>query len=811
MPVSYFLPNGTALVWTAVIPIIPLFIVIVGFNRWRKICPLARIAAVSQLLQWIPKRKIPAWFERNYYRFQFALLFFALSARLLLLNFDGTVLALFFLAVFALAFLINLLFAGKSWCNFFCPVGVVEKIYCGSNALLSHQNSACGSCVACKNNCPDIDLEKGYWKENSDTDKRMVFYAFAGLIFGFYVYYYAISGSWDYYFGGAWSNPVLAYSDLLASGFFFLPGIPKLIAAPLTLLVFSSLSYLLFANLEKLLPHFKWAKNKDAKSIEHIVKSIAAFTAFNLFYLFAGAPTFNDYPLFYTLFHFIVIVVSSVVLWKEIFREERFYLQERFARQILKKWKGPGPAPTNLKEIYYTYANQQENQQEKLELYKETVLELLSDGTLSKEHFTLLDKIREQLGITEQEHQKVLRSLKRDNSTLFDEENALSSEKIYQLKIYKEYLQELLEQEVHADVFQKVQKRFHISDEEHRRIYNELVYSNNNLEDRVTNKLKELQQSAKLIGALSFNPKEKSTAYLRFILINSFEKKFEQLCNALTLLSPQDKEALAALYGEIRRYLERDVNDPLEITLPTLHAEQYNTKLHLILDALQDVVMYDAQRLAILIRESLAFQEEELTAAILYYFYHHQLYDIIDYRPYIRNECSLISEITRVIREKSRSITQVEIMAYLHSVPLFSSLKPEVLYQLSLETKKVAFKDGSPIIRQGDAGDAFYIITAGSAEVVIDKHGTHTTLAHLKEGDYIGEVSIVSHTKRTATVSARGDVQTLRLSAEAFERMLESNPHLALRIMREITGRLLEQSNIDTVREESLSLREALS
>ncbi len=811
LPASYFLHNGTALVWTAVIPTIPLFIVVIGFNRWRKLCPLAQIAAVSQFLQWIPKRNIPVWFEKNYYKFQFTLLFLTLSARLLLLNFDGTVLALFFLAIFALAFLTNLLYAGKTWCNFFCPVGVVEKIYCGSNALLSHQTSACSSCVACKNNCPDIDLEKGYWKENSDMDKRMVFYAFAGLILGFYVYYYAISGSWDYYFEGTWSNPALAYSDLMSSGFFFLPAIPKVIAAPLTLLFFSYLSYHLFANLEKLLPHFKWAKNKDDKSIEHIVKTIAAFTAFNIFYLFAGAPTFNDYPRFYTLFHFIVIVVSSIILWKEIFREERFYLQERFAKQILKKWKGPGPAPSNLKEIYYTYATQQENQQGKLELYKDTVLELLSDGTLSKEHFSLLDKIREQLGLTEQEHNKVLRSLRRDNSALFDEENALSSEKIYQLKIYKEYLQELLEQEVHADVFQKVQKRFHISDEEHLRIYNDLVHSNNNLENRVTNKLKELQQSAKLIGALSFNPKEKSTAYLRFILVNSFEKKFELLCNALTLLSPQDKEALAALNIEIRHYLDRDVNDPVEITLPTLHAEQYNIKLHLILDALQDVVMYDMQRLAILIREALAFQEEELTAAILYYFYHHQLYDIIDYRPYISNECSLISEITRVIKEKSRSITQVEIMAYLHSVPLFSSLKPEVLYELSQETKKVTFQDGSPIIRQGDDGDAFYIITEGSAEVIIDKHGTHSSLAHLKEGDYIGEVSIVSHTKRTATVTAMGDVQTLRLSAEAFERMLENNPHLALRIMREITGRLLEQSNIDNGQDEPFPLREALN
>ena len=529
IPASFFLPNGTALIWTVVIPLVPLTIVIIGYNRWRQLCPLAWVAAVGQFLHWVPKRKVPLWFEKNYYYFQFALLFGAFSARLLLLNFEGTYLALFLLLLALSAFLTNLFFAGKSWCNFFCPVSVVEKVYCGSNALLSEQTSACSSCVACKSNCPDIDLEKGYWKENGDRSKRTVFYAFAGLVLGFYAYFYAISGSWDYYFDGDWSSASSAYTSPFSAGFFFMPIIPKLIAVPLTLIFFSTLSYLFFAQLEKLIPHLKWAKHKDADTIEHIVKSIAAFVAFNIFYIFAGAPTFAHYPNLYALLHFIVIVVSSIVLWKEIFREERFYLQERFALKILKKWKGPGAPPTNLKEIYYTYASQQENQQDKLDLYKETVLEMLSDGTLSKEDFTLLDKIREQLGLSESEHKKVLRSIKQDNSELFDKEHALSSEKIYQLKIYKEHLSELLAQDTHADEIRKVQLRFHISDEEHQKIYDALVYGDNDLQERVENKFKQLKQSARLIAALTFYQEQKSSAYLLFCLCNSFEKKFKKL------------------------------------------------------------------------------------------------------------------------------------------------------------------------------------------------------------------------------------------------------------------------------------------
>lgn len=206
--------------------------------------------------------------------------------------------------------------------------------------------------------------------------------------------------------------------------------------------------------------------------------------------------------------------------------------------------------------------------------------------------------------------------------------------------------------------------------------------------------------------------------------------------------------------------------------------------------------MYDTERLNLLIREHLAYQEEELTTAILYYFYEHKLYNIIDYRSYTKNECTLISEITRTIKEKSRSITNIEIMAYLHRVPIFSTLGSEELYQLAKKTKRMSFRGNNTIVRQGDSGDSFYIITEGNADVTIEKNGESTYLATLSSGDYIGEVSIVSNTKRTATVTTQGVVNVLQLSSKAFDELLNRHPHLALRIMKDITSRLLEQNSI---------------
>ena len=175
IPILLLLDNSTSIVWTLVIPFVPIVIIAIGYSNWRKVCPLAFFANISQKLKFIEKRKIPKWFEKNLYLFQFTLLLAAFSARLILLNFDTMSLTLFFIFVILAAFITNLIYTGKTWCNFFCPVGIVEKIYCGSNANNSDNNSSCSTCTGCKSNCPDIDMENNYWKEKENPQQSFAF------------------------------------------------------------------------------------------------------------------------------------------------------------------------------------------------------------------------------------------------------------------------------------------------------------------------------------------------------------------------------------------------------------------------------------------------------------------------------------------------------------------------------------------------------------------------------------------------------------------------------------------------------------
>lgn len=791
VPFIYFLSFGTALIWTVIIPLVPVFILLVGYNRWRGFCPLSWFASFSQNIHLFNKQKLPPWFEKNYYALQFTLLALAFCARFFFLNESGLFLTLFFIAIFATAFLVNLIFAGKTWCNYFCPVGVVEKIYCGSNAKLSELNSACSTCVACKKNCPDIDLESSYWKENLSKQKRAVFYAFPGLVFGFYAYFYAMSGNWDYFFHGVWTED--NYS-LLSHGFYFMPNMPKLIAAPLTLAIFSYLSYIIFDLLELAMPYFKWSKDKDKPTHGHMVKMIAAFSAFNIFYLFAGAPAYAQYPEAYGLFHFAIVVISTLVLFKEIHREERFFIQERFAQNILQRWQSHAKPSNNLKEVYYTYSAEEKDYHEKLDMYKATILELVEDGTLTKDDFNVMDKIKDQLGISLPDHKRILREIEKENANLFEENSNNSIEKSYQLKLYKRYLEEQLENgmELNETGLEQMQKQFQVSIHEHKLIYHEVVHSNQKLLQQLEQHLHKIEWQSDLIQNLPLSNK-RSAHYLRFVVFTSLEKQLLRFIKLICVIKPELRNSFEMIITDANLLAKQTITK-IQNLVPS-YADNLNPLLHL---ASQYDVQTINQRAAISISYALQKEDDYLNSALLFFIYEHQSSEskTINLQPYVQSKNRIISEIATAIFTNETYITTIETIAYLQGVPLFSSLHIEDLYLLANSTSKVVFGDQERIVKEGEYGHSLFIITQGTARIEIRKKHEHKFISQVHDGDYIGEISLISKEVRTATVTASGYVEALEISEEAFESLMMNNPHISLSVMRNMTKRLIKQKEI---------------
>src|SRR5205823_7403251 len=152
----------------------------------------------------------------------------------------------------------GLLFTGKTWCNYICPVSFVEKIYTEPRGLRETANSQCEKCTACKAACPDINQENGYWKELGSRAKAFAYLAYPGLVFGFYFYYFLQAGTWDYYFGGSWADEpgvlqhaFLPGTDGGTAGFYFLPWVPRAVAACLTLALSALVSFGAFVQIER--------------------------------------------------------------------------------------------------------------------------------------------------------------------------------------------------------------------------------------------------------------------------------------------------------------------------------------------------------------------------------------------------------------------------------------------------------------------------------------------------------------------------------------------------------------------------------
>jgi putative ABC transport system ATP-binding protein len=114
---------------------------------------------------------------------------------------------------------------------------------------------------------------------------------------------------------------------------------------------------------------------------------------------------------------------------------------------------------------------------------------------------------------------------------------------------------------------------------------------------------------------------------------------------------------------------------------------------------------------------------------------------------------------------------------FLRKCPLFANQSPGMLAEFAERLTRETFQPGETIIRQGEVGDKFYIIETGEVTVSGLKGGTPFSDS-LKEGDFFGEVALLTGAPRNATVTARGEVGVLSLAKEHFDEALKRSKTL---------------------------------
>jgi CRP-like cAMP-binding protein len=111
----------------------------------------------------------------------------------------------------------------------------------------------------------------------------------------------------------------------------------------------------------------------------------------------------------------------------------------------------------------------------------------------------------------------------------------------------------------------------------------------------------------------------------------------------------------------------------------------------------------------------------------------------------------------------------------LRSISIFRPLPVPTVEQLAGELRPMRFAAGEDVIRQGDRGDRFYIVSDGEAEVRVDGRPVEP----LHAGEFFGEIALLRDVPRTATVSARSDLELLTLERDAFLSAVTGHPESA--------------------------------
>ena len=882
IPTVLGVEHGNRLVWTICIAALPFFWMTFGYHVWRRICPLAVMGQVGRLVGRPGARKMGDWMSKQYLLVQLALMVVGLSLRLVLTNGSAVGLAGFLGVVIAAAIVTSFLYGGKTWCNFLCPVGLVEKIHTEpskSAAGASQLSSQCSPCVACKKHCPDIDLEQGYWKEAAEPEgrpRRIAYFAWPGIVVGFYTYYYLVAGTWSYYFGGMWAYERDLPSKLFEPGFTFAPAIPRIVAAPLTLIAFGAISYVVFAILERAILGARKRKEltpdstDDQKAhvatrVRHGMLAFTGLVAFNAFYCFAGQPSLSKLPSWVvTGWGLLVVFASTAMFMRRIARREDQYVQEKFAQKILKKWEwGDAPPSDDLKDIYLLHTERTKQREARLRAYKETVREMVADGLVTRNEMVLLDSLRAQLGISDKDHQKIIGELSAEERQLFDPAYQGSVEQRIAKQQYQKDLERLVTEAARqgsapaAASLAQLRTERGVSDEEEAAALARITAPDGPIAAIYQ---AELAQIEKLIAAAEAaagpadgSSESASLALLRHLAIRRAHEHATHALGVLTVMTKRPEIDQVRHAAAHRGMLREAQLEPLARLEPELvgnltalvarlaRGEQAALAVGPILGIIDDssrhlraagAVMLtrfddDSARKALraliddpeaIVREAAVRAmgaKSRLTREVLA-----KVLDDPD--PTVRHAAvravsggtmsapelpaidpAILAQTTKGVGKAGvyatldanaamASLTVIEKMMLIRQVPIFAQLDADDLEELASIVEERRIEGDRDLFREGEVGDAVYLIVKGSVRVYVGGMGgrPETTLNELGAGACIGEMAVLDSAPRSASVRALERTRALRVPGEGFKRLLSERPEMSEAIVAELVRRM---------------------
>jgi len=795
---------GNDLFWNLGLPLV-LLTIVVSHELWRRICPLSfasQLFTALKLQRMVsgPKGKprlvildSASWLGRHHIQLQWSLLLTGLSLRILVANSSALVLALLCLSVLIGALVVGWAYGGKSWCQYFCPLGPVQTVITGPRGSLGTPAHLSGStrttqsmcrtvsaegkdvsvCVACTTPCIDIDSERSYWAHL--TGKRglnWAWYSYPGIVLAFYLLILATSAgtgvsAWTYLHDSFFTYDSrleeLVLQPMLAVGAL---SVPRLIAIPAGLSLGAWGSVQLFGGLQRLLEkRLGSADPERSRGIAiHRTRLIATLVALNLFFFFKS----NVFPVAglagERTLQFFVAALTAVWLFRSWYRDEGLYRRESTSdslRRQLSKLPGLEQAleGRQLAELspleVFTLAKALPvmSLQRARDVYQGVMKDLLRTGRISTATSLLqLDELRRNLNLEEQDHHVVVRKLAAEDRGLITMDGLERQRHNLRQDAAREALHQFLNlaglevlqpQQLSSQQqlqLEQVRKNSGLGDEEWGTVIDEFGPHGELEQERLMERWQRLQRELGLARML------------------------QREADSWPLLSP-----LARAMADRNRSLQDQLEERFEAAGLPVPAEPTTAE-----GTLEDAL-------------DLLWQDPDPDTAGWVLLVDRQRSDGNGPRPLRQPREGLASSafLDSVLRgEHTEDMDELPILA---SSDLFTDLSPSGLIQVAARGEVRRWEPGEAVFHRGDPSDGLGVVLLGQA-VVQTGDGTTTRLGSSK---IFGEMAAITNSPRSADVHAGEEgLQAFWLSLDAFDLLLQESRDFSHGLMKQLVEKI---------------------
>ena len=115
----------------------------------------------------------------------------------------------------------------------------------------------------------------------------------------------------------------------------------------------------------------------------------------------------------------------------------------------------------------------------------------------------------------------------------------------------------------------------------------------------------------------------------------------------------------------------------------------------------------------------------------------------------------------------------------LRRVKILADMKDAQLERFAQFMEVLPVRQWTEVVKQGEIGDAMYLVLEGEVRVRLMINGKETILTALGAGEFFGEMALFDHGLRSADVVANQDSVLLKISANSFEKVFDLAPELA--------------------------------